>query len=318
MWQPSASLSALRRRSELLDAVRNFLNCQGCLEVEPPLLSSAGSLEPHVESMRVEAPWGGLPEGWLITSAEFHLKRLLAADYGDVFSVSKVFRQGEVGRLHNPEFTMVEWYHVGWSHHQLMHEVGELLATLLPERSLRPYEKLSYREAFRRYTELDPFAVTTAELAQFAVDEGELPNVSMSRDDWLDLLVARKIYPQLGKGVVHLLYDFPASQASLAKIAPGNRFVAERFEAIVDGIELANGFNELTDATELRRRFKSDERRRNNESKSLPALDRRFLAAVEAGLPQCAGVALGFDRLVMLALGAEDIREVIPFPATTA
>ncbi len=313
-WRPTASPETLRGRANLLAKLRDYFCESGALEVETPLLSRGGSPELHIESLSV--PWAfpdGAP-GWLIPSPEFHLKRLIAAGSGDVYSVAHVFRAGEVGRWHNPEFTLVEWYRLAADLPALMGDVETLLAGLLPAAMLeRPAERLTYREAVLRFAGVDPFAATLATLRDCAGDGAE-----NDRDVLLDRIVAERVYPRLGDRRVSLIHDFPASQASLARIRPGNPPVAERVEAIVAGVELVNGFVELADAAEQRRRFEADLERRAANGGGQPPLDENFLAALAAGLPECAGAALGFDRLVMLVLGAEGISEVMAFPQSRA
>jgi lysyl-tRNA synthetase class 2 len=239
---------------------------------------------------------------------------LLAAGSGDIYSVARVFRAGEAGALHNPEFTLVEWYRLGANLPDLMDDIEAMLAALLPATLLtREPERLTYREAFLRHAGLDPFAAPLVELQALA---------EMSRETDCDLLldriVAERVYPRLGEGRVSLIRDFPASQASLARNRPGEPAVAERVEAVVAGVELVNGFVELSDAAEQRRRFEADLARRAGEGRAEPPVDKNFLAALDAGLPDCAGAALGFDRLAMLALGASSIAEVTAFPQERA
>lgn len=309
-WRPAASLAMLRRRAALLARLRRYMDAAGFLEVETPLLSRAATPEPHLDSLRVPAAFPDGAPGWLVTSPEFHLKRLLAAGSGDVYSVARVFRSGESGRLHNPEFTLVEWYRTGANLARLLEEIEALLASLLPPSlRARPAQRISYRKALRRYAGVDPFTAPTPALQTAAAAPSE-----HDRDALLDRIVATRVYPRLGRGRITLVYDFPASQASLARLRPGSPPVAERVEAVVAGVELVNGFVELADAGEQRRRFEADLARRHGAGRERPPLDERLLAALAAGLPPCAGAALGFDRLAMLALGAERLAEVSAFP----
>lgn len=312
-WRPAASPAALRARAALLARLRGFLHERGYLEVETPLLSRAGSPEPHVDSVHVPRAFADGAPGWLVTSPEFHLKRLLAAGLGDVYSLARVFRGGEDGALHNVEFTLLEWYRVGADLAALMDEIEALLAALLPPALLpQPPERLSYREAFLRHAGLDPFTASAGELADAA---GAAPG---GRAERLDYLAATAVYPALGAGRISLVYDFPADQASFARVRPGPPAVAERVEAVVGGVELVNGFAELADAAEQRARLARDAALRRAAGRPVPARDERFLAALEAGLPACAGAALGFDRLAMLALGARTLSAVSAFPAARA
>lgn len=284
------------------------------LEIEAPLLSRAGSPELHLDSLHVPHAFPDGAPGWLGTSPEFHLKRLLAAGAGSVYSVARVFRAGEAGRLHNPEFTMVEWYRCGGDYVQLMNDVESLLEALLPRDLLRaPPERLPYREAFLRHAGLDPFDASLEALRARcgACREDD-------RDGLLDLIAGFEVYPRLGNNRVTLVHDFPASQASLARIRPNDPPVAERVEAIVAGVELVNGFVELSDAAEQRQRFAADREARSGQGRECPPTDERFLAALESGLPECAGAAMGFDRVAMLALGAASLGDVQAFPEDRA
>jgi lysyl-tRNA synthetase class 2 len=319
-WRPAATREALAARAALLARARAFLTERGAIEVETPALSTAAATDLHLASLAVDAPGG---TRYLHTSPEFALKRLLAAGHGDCFALGKVWRGGEVGPRHQPEFTMLEWYRVGWDHRRLMGEVAELIAALLaPRHALGAPEVVTYREAFQRAIGLDP--LTAPELALDAVMAGSGFDAQMEldRDGKLDLLGSHLVYPRLGQGRVTLLTDFPASQCALARVrpgaAPGEPAVAERFEAFVAGIELANGYHELADVAEQRARFAADNARR--AARGLPPMpaDERLLAALAHGLPDCAGVALGFDRVAMLALGARTLDEVIAFPWTRA
>lgn len=321
-WRPTASRDALARRAEIAARVRAFFAARDVLEVETPLLSAAGTPEPHLASLAAHDPQEG--EGrtwWLATSPEFPMKRLLAAGFGPIFQLARVARGGEGGRRHNREFTLLEWYRPGWDHQRLIGEVEDLLAAVLGPRT-GPAARLSYADAFRRHAGVDPHRASIDEL-DGAIAAAGLAGPSFAADDRdgrLHLLMALAVEPALGTGTV-AIHDFPASQASLARVRPAagdEPAVAERFEVYVDGVELANGFHELTDAGEQRRRFAADLDRRRAAGLPTPPADERFLAALDHGLPPSAGVALGFDRLVMLATGAATIDEVIAFPAERA
>lgn len=317
-WRPSASIENLRRRAEILAAVRLFFDRRGVLEVETPVLSAAAVTDPHIESLCTEYRGPGAPADgrlWLHTSPEYAMKRLLAAGSGSIYQIARVFRAGERGRRHNPEFTLVEWYRVGFDHHRLMSEVAELADAILGQ---RPREYLSYREAFLRHAGVDPWCAAVGELAACAERHGvPLPALDEEeRDAWLDLLLSEVVSPRLGRGRYSFVYDFPASQAALARLRQDEEGVAvgERFELFIDGIEIANGYHELSDAAEQAQRFEAEASRRRRAGRPLGEIDSRLLAALEAGLPECAGVALGLDRLVMLAVAATSIDEVIAFP----
>ncbi len=318
-WRPTAPLRNLRLRAELLAEIRRFFAERGVLEVETPLLASATVTDLHLQSIEVAGAAVGLGIDttlYLQTSPEMAMKRLLAAGSGPIFQITKAFRGGEAGRRHNPEFTMLEWYRPGFDHLRLMDEVDQLLAATI---GARPAQRLSYRQAFDLHLSLDPHLATVSELRRCGSEllGGEV-DLGEDRDGWLSLLISHAIEPHLGHQRPVVITDFPASQAALAKIRPGSPPVAERFEVYAAGLEIANGYHELTDAAEQRRRFENDlaERRR----RGLPQVpsDARLLAALEHGLPASAGIALGVDRLVMLAAGASDLAEVVAFPIARA
>ncbi len=324
-WQPAASLATLRLRARLLTAIRAFFTARGVLEVDTPALSVAGSTDPHLDSFVTCHTGPGQQQGqslYLHTSPEFPMKRLLAAGSGCVYQIAKVFRNGEAGRHHQPEFTLLEWYRLGFDHHRLMDEVEELVTTLLAERlPLAASERLTYREVFKRHVDLDPQRASVTELAACAFVHGIMPPPHMpaaNPDPWLDLLLSHCIEPKLGQGRLTFLYDYPASQAALALVRDGDPPVAERFELYINGIELANGFHELTDAGEQRCRFAHDNQAREANGLRSMAVDENLLAALAAGLPACAGVALGFDRLLMIAAGCSSLTDVIAFPIDRA
>ena len=309
-WRPTATKTALRHRAHLLAVTRAFFADRGVLEVETPLLAHAPVPDLHLDSFAVPTSEGEL---WLQTSPEYAMKRLLAAGSGPIYQISKVFRAGEAGRRHHPEFTMLEWYRPGFDAHDLMDEMDAYLAATL---EAEPAERRSYRQLFEDTLGVDPHRATAAELADCAARTGLDEPPDLTRDDWLQWLLARCIEPELGRwDRPTFVYDFPASQAALARLReiPGRPPVAERFEVFIRGMELANGFHELTDATEQRRRFEGELEKRRDAGKRAVPLDESFLAALEAGLPDCAGVALGFDRLVMLAAGADRLAEVLAF-----
>jgi len=320
-WRPGADLATLRLRAELLARIRAFFATRDVLEVETPLLSAAAITDPHLASFATVYSGPGPRYGqtlYLHTSPEFPMKRLLAAGSGCIYQIARVFRDGEAGRRHNPEFTLLEWYRVGFDHHRLMTEVAKLATLLLRDRlSLAEPEWLSYRQAFERHLDLNPHRATVAELAAAAERQGVPIPSGMPADDidpWLDLLLTQRIEPHLGQGRLCFLYDYPASQAALARLRPGDPPVGERFELYLYGVELANGFHELGDAVEQRRRFEAENAARQAQGLPVTPVDEYLLAALEAGLPDCAGVALGFDRLVMLAAGKNSLAEVLAFP----
>ena len=314
-WRPDASLVNLKKRARILQRIRAFFAEREVLEVETPTLSAAALTDPAIDSLSTCYTGPGHAEGlnlYLHTSPEFPMKRLLAVGSGPIYQIAKVFRQGEAGRRHNPEFTLLEWYRPGLDHHALMDEVEALVAPLLGL-DLKA-ERLSYSEAFKRYADIDPLAASISELRGVAqrlgiggFDAGE------DRDLWLDLILSHSVEPRLGKKGLCFLTDYPASQASLARLNPDNPTVAERFELYYQGGELANGFHELGDSAEQRKRFEAELAERAVQGSEQPPMDERLLAALEAGFPDCSGVALGVDRLVMLAVGAESLDQVIAF-----
>jgi lysyl-tRNA synthetase class 2 len=315
-WAPSANLAALQLRARLNALIRRFFAERGVLEVETPLLSAAGNTDPNIDSFALDYTGpvaAGASRRWLRTSPEFPLKRLLAAGVGSCYELGRVFRDGEFGRLHNPEFTMLEWYRVGWDHHQLMDECAELVreAMRLAGRVVSVREA-SFRQVYQDALGIDPLTAGEGELrgplAVFGIDGDGL-----TRDDWLDLLMTHLIQPSFPDNRILLMYDYPASQAALARIRPGDVPVAERFELYLGPVELANGYRELTDAGEQRERFGRDLSRRRRRGGALPALDERLLAALP-GMPDCAGVALGVDRLLMAMLGSDQVADVLAFP----
>ena len=317
-WRPTASVEMLRLRAEVLARIRAFFAGHGVLEVETPLLASAPVTDLHLHALSCRYRGPGADEGrelFLQTSPEFAMKRLLAAGSGPTYQICKAFRDGEAGRCHNPEFTILEWYRPDWDHHRLMGEVDELLDAIL---GASPGERLSYAETFARYARLDPHNETDDALRARVQSLGVPFIDGLTRDDLLNLVLTHVIEPKLGRRRPTIVHDYPASQAALARIRPGNPPLAERFEVFVEGCELANGYHELTDPVQQRQRFETDlEARRGTGLPEVP-VDERLLASLEHGPQDCAGVALGVDRLVMLAAGVSDISEVLAFPIDRA
>ncbi len=320
-WRPAASLDVLRGRGTMLARIRAYFAAQEVLEVQTPVLSAAAVSDPQVES--IEAHPGRGQRLYLQTSPEYAMKRLLAAGLGDCYQVCPVFRDGESGHLHNPEFTMIEWYRLDFGVGEMQHEVDRLLRVACAEiRSLPPARFVSYHSAILEVSgidsrEADAAAIRAALVARGveAADDGR-----WTRDDWLDLLMGAIVGPALGHDAPVFVQDYPPSQAALATLRsePDGSEVAERFELYVDGLELANGFRELGDPAELRRRFARDLELRRRRGLAERPLDERLLAALAHGLPDCAGVALGFDRLVMAAYRLPALGSVMAFPAGRA
>ena len=319
-WRPAASPDRIKARAALLAAIRSFFQHAGVLEVDTPALSSAGATEQAIESLHTRYHGPGAPPGGLLylhTSPEFAMKRLLAAGSGPIYQICKVFRDGEAGRYHNPEFSLLEWYRPQYDHHRLMDEMEALLQSLLP--APRPVTRLSYQELFQRYLGIDPHGATCTSLRRLAGQQGIAGDLQLTgKDPWLDLLLSHCIEPELSDAGLVFVYDYPASQAALARITPGEPPLAARFELYLDGVELANGFHELADAGEQRQRFQLDLEKRRRAGGVLPPLDERLLAALQSGLPDCSGVALGIDRLLMQITGAEHIDQVLAFPLERA
>ena len=320
-FHPSASWEVLRLRAELLRRIRAFFDQRGFLEVETPLLSADTVVDRHLDPFSVEIAGGGNLAAtaagqprWLQTSPEFAMKRLLAAGGKAIYQITRAFRQGEVGPLHNPEFTIVEWYRVADNMAAGIDLLGELVVELL---ACPPPVTATYRDVFLEHLSLDPLTADAAELERAA--RSRLPSVPESfaaddRDGWLDLLLSECIQPRLGRGRPVVVCDYPVSQAALAMVRPTDPPVAARFELFAEGLELANGYLELLDADVLRDRIRSANQWRLRDGKAALPETNRLLAAMEAGLPRCVGVALGFDRVVMLRAGENNIRQVMAFP----
>lgn len=310
-WRPTATATQLHARAKIMTQIRAFFAERDVLEVETPLLCRVTATDPHVHSLSVPLNHG--ETGYLQTSPEFPMKRLLASGIGSIYSLGKVFRRDESGRYHNLEFTMLEWYRIGFDHHQLMDEMDALLQKILRTNNAT---RVTYRTIFKDLLGIDPFIATVSELKNVALNaELNIHDLGDDRNTWLQLLMSHLIEPQLGLVQPHFIYNFPASQAALAKIRKENdQAVGERFEVYFQGVELANGYHELTDAKEQRHRFQADNAQRTQMQLTSLPIDENLLAALNYGMPECAGVALGVDRLIMLALEANHINEVIAFP----
>ena len=307
-WQPSASIATLQQRAHILHQIRQFFHERAIMEVETPLLCQHTVTDPYIDSFAIA---NHQPPYYLQTSPEYAMKRLLAAGSGPIYQISKAFRQEEQGSLHNPEFTLLEWYRPDFDHHALMDEIDALLQRLLKTPAA---EKVSYRDLFLMHLDIDPHNCDPDSLLHLVQQRVELSTTTgLTGDDCLNLLLTHVIEPTLGHKAPVFIYDYPASQAALAKIRQGSPSVAERFELYIDGIELANGFHELQDANEQYHRFNQDLTIRRKLNKASPTIDRRFIASLEAGLPDCSGVALGLDRLIMLACKHSTVNTSISF-----
>jgi len=313
-WRPTARLNVLEKRARMLRATREYFAATRTMEVETPALSAAAVTDVHLASVQAQVC---SKTSYLHTSPEYAMKRLLAAGSGDIYQIAHVYRDGESGRYHNPEFTMIEWYRINYDHHQLMDDVEQLIGCMIPARCVDRSERMSYQQAMQLHAQIDalndPTPLLLGALQQAGIDVPEA--IYHDRDALLDLIMAVMVGPKLGRQRLTFIYDYPASQAALARVRGE---VASRFEMYLDGLELANGFHELGNAEEQRARFTQDLQQR--QQRGLPAMpiDEHFLAALSYGLPECAGVAVGFDRVMMCAIGAEHIDEVLAFPYSRA
>ena len=315
-WRPTASRTMLEQRALLLARARRFFAEGGVLEVDTPMVVNAPVTDIHIHSAQVNLGPGAQHGYFLHTSPEYAMKRLLAAGSGDIYQICHVVRGFERGRLHNAEFTLVEWYRLGFSLDDLMSEVDALVRALLgPVATGRGSERITYRDAFLRELRLDPFTASMEELHNATA---KLGFKGAHRDELLDLLMGAVVGPRLGNNALTFVHAYPATQAALARLDPQDSRAALRFELYCDGIELANGFNELAAAAEQRARFEQDNAERRRMGLPVHAPDEFLLTALEAGLPECSGVALGFDRTLMLATGAQSIDEVLAFPTERA
>jgi len=307
-WEPSAGIDELRARAALLAGVRAFLSSRGVLEVDTPLLGRFAITDPNIELFEVATPDG---TRFLQSSPEYAMKRLLASGSGDIFQLGKVFRSGEHGGRHNPEFVMLEWYRVGWTHYQLMREVAELIAETL---RLSTWQIWSLEALFDHFCQINLHAATELEL-KVAVMNARIDVVGdLDKLDYLDLLMTHVVEPGIASWGLVFIVDFPKQQAALSRIIErGDNPVAARFEAYVHGVELANGYWEESDPDILTKRFEADNGLRASRGQATREIDERLISASRAGVPDCAGVAVGFDRLLMLAQGQSELSQVMPF-----
>ncbi|MDX2366908.1 MAG: elongation factor P--(R)-beta-lysine ligase [Colwellia sp.] len=319
-WQPTLTWEYAQKRAQILQQIRQFFNERNVIEVETPALSQGTVTDVHLEAItcRYDFLSDSSPDKstnlYLQTSPEFHMKRLLASGYGCIFQIAKAFRHEEAGRFHNPEFTLLEWYRLGFDHFTLMDEVAELLKTVL---DCTEPTQTTYQHVFIKLVSLDPLTATRAQLLSLIKDHDKLSEwltVEQDNDILLQFIFSELIEPHIGNESPCFVYNFPRSQASLAKISPEDPRVAERFECYFQGVELVNGFNELIDSTVQSERFHEDNIKRKNFYLPEKPIDKNFIAALSQGLPQCSGVALGIDRLIILALKAKHIEQVISFP----
>lgn len=317
-WHPTASIEILQKRAAILAQIRQFFSRRQVWEVDTPLLARYSVTDPHMQALTADNPQGLAEPYYLQTSPEYAMKRLLAAGSGAIYQICKAFRKGEQGSRHNPEFSMLEWYRPGFDHHQLMAEVEALVKDVLGDRP--GFEVLTYRQLFQQHIDIDPHRADALQLQVIARDRLDVQMHSDNKNDWLNLILAEIIEPRLGVERPVFIYDYPADQSALARVSIDAEGVpvAQRFELYVDGLELANGYFELGDVAQLQQRFAQDRDRREQEQLDSIADDAYLLAAMQAGLPDCAGVALGLDRLMMLATASGSIKDVLAFPADRA
>lgn len=310
-WKPTATLDNIKARARLMTSIRHFFHERNVLEVETPLLGQHTVTDPHIDSFSADYSAGKNTTHYLQTSPEYAMKRLLASGSGPIFQLCKAFRNGECGARHNPEFTMLEWYRPGFNHQQLMQEVDELLQAVL---QCEKADSISYQELFIQYLQFDPLSVSLDTLKnKLTVHDIIIDSSTLHHDDCLNLLLTHCIEPHIGQSAPLFVYDFPASQAALAKIRDDNPPVAERFEAYYKGYEIANGFHELGDSKEQEQRFIKDQNDRKALKRLAPDYDQRLLKALDNSFPDCAGVAIGIDRLLMILLNETTISRVLAF-----
>ncbi|WP_231844667.1 elongation factor P--(R)-beta-lysine ligase [Candidatus Ishikawella capsulata] len=316
MWKPSASTRNLQKRANIISLIRNFFADRNVLEVETPYMSRYTITDINLVPFQTYFTTSDKLQKvnlWMITSPEYHMKRLLASGIGSIYQICHSFRNQELGSNHNPEFTILEWYRPGYDMYLMINEVSQLFKKILMCKST---ESLSYEEAFLMYLNINPFEANKNQLLNIAknFNATELIDADCSYDTLLQILFMLGIEPQIGQKKPVFIYHFPSGQAGLAKISKSNPLVSERFEAYYKGVELANGFCELTDATEQKKRFEQDNIYRKLHNMPQYLLDNYLLQALSHGMPDCTGVAIGIDRLIMVALQANTLSEVIAFP----
>lgn len=314
-WQPASDPTIARLRAGMLDRARHFFETEGVLEVDTPILSRSAVSDPHIDAIAASLALDPATTHYLHTSPEYYMKRLLCAGYPDIYQVCKVFRDKEVGRNHQPEFTMIEWYRLDYELDQMTAETLAFIAVLLDDRSLlSDAVQIDYADAFQRFAGCDPFESDTAELAAIVDADASLKaSIGDDRDTWLDLVLERNVVPHFAMDRLTVLSHYPLSQAALARECPAKPGLADRFEVFLGSSELANGYVELRDADEYERRFAADQATRKSRGQIERPLDNQFLEAIRQGLPASAGVAAGFDRLLMIHAGENDIRNVQAF-----
>ena len=322
-WQPSCTIEVLRLRAQLFNSIRCFFSARAVLEVETPLLGHACGTDPQLDFFTTD--YIAHPQRdtlFLQTSPEFAMKRLLAAGSGSIYQICKAFRNGESGRFHNPEFTLLEWYRVGFTLTELMDEISELIQTLsLGYLSLNTTQRFTYQDIFERTTGLNPLTFSYVDYSAFALANGQPEAMTICGYEhglWLDFIFSHHIQPYLGESALCMIYGYPACQSSLARINNLNPLISDRVEIFINGIELGNGYYELTDAQEQNKRFDEEIAIRLENNRPATVKDKNLIAALECGLPECAGIAIGLDRLMMVLTGSLTIDEVLSFPVRRA
>ncbi|PCS23810.1 elongation factor P--(R)-beta-lysine ligase [Candidatus Enterovibrio escicola] len=319
-WRPTSNIDTLKTRALLIRKIRQFFLERDVLEVDTPAMSHAAVTDIHLHTFCTEFVGQGHIHGiplYMITSPEFHMKRLLAAGSGAIYQICKSFRNEEVGRYHNPEFMILEWYRPSFDHHALMTEIDSLLHTILGTSTA---DRMTYQGIFKRILGVCPLEASITDLKRVATTLGvlDIADNEEDRDTLIQLLFNEGVEAKIGRSVPAFVYDFPVSQAASARVCEGDSRVAARFEVYYQGVELANGFYELDNANEQLARFEKDNKRRVDIGRNIQPIDHHLIDAIHFGLSDCAGVALGIDRLIMLALGKTHINEVIAFPIERA
>ena len=322
-WRPTCSIEMMRLRAQLLADIRQFFSSRTVLEVETPVLSHSSGTDPQLDFFTTDYCSPPLEEGlFLQTSPEFAMKRLLAAGSGSIYQIAKAFRNGESGRFHNPEFTLLEWYRVGFTLPQLMDEIAELMAVLFNGHvALNPTQRFSYQKIFQRYTGLNPLEFSYKSYCDYAQNNHVPEAMDICGYDhslWLDFIFSHHVQPHLGESAVCMVYGYPACQSSLARINGRNPQVTDRVEVFINGIELGNGYYELTDAKEQDRRFDEEIAVRQQRKRPVTVKNKHLIGALEVGLPECSGMAIGLDRLLMLLANSATINDVLNFPVHRA
>ena len=314
-WQPASDTAVARLRADMMNRARTYFRTNNVLEVDTPALSQSAVSDPHIESITATLALDTATPRYLHTSPEYFMKRLLCADYPDIYQVCKVFRDGEVGRYHQPEFTMIEWYRRDFELNAIENDTLALIAAVLDDASLPANAvRLNYGDAFQKFAGCNPLNADSQELATLVnADESLRSSIGDDKDAWLDLVLKQMLVPRFEKNQLTVLTHYPISQAALARQCPENAQLADRFEVFLGPHELANGYVELTDADEHAKRFAADQSTRKTRGQIEHPLDNDFLDAIRQGLPACAGVAVGLDRLLMIRAGADDIRKVQTF-----